>query len=439
MKYELRQFVHESGERMAVLVDTENSHPMTYPTLYSTVHHRNNGDAYNTIKSKLNAIKLLFEVCDYLNIDLELRFSRGDWLKRDEVELIASWLKKKKSELDEAVKIKACSKKSDNIAVLKPLKKEKVRYGVKIDAAETTSTKGYSNITEVAKYIKWLADSLFESDESERMYDWLIAKRGGKPANNQENKAGIGEFQSLDDAQEIKVLDTVRPYSSTNPWKEEAVKYRNQLIVNLLLQIGCRKGESLNIKTTDLVQGVAGMEVNIWRDPDNKNDSRLNQPRVKTLSRIVEIEPQLADMFEQYILNYRSTVVGANTCPYLFISHQNGAKKAVPMSLSALNKVFEDLSDAVGFKVKPHGLRHTWNDRFSELVEDAIEAGDMTYEEVEDMRCWLQGWKDGSDSSKVYTRRFKYNKAMKKGLELQKTRVKSQNNIVGNYDEDIPW
>lgn len=439
MKYELRQFVHDSGERMAVLVDTNNGHPMTYPTLYSTVHHRNNGDAYNTIKGKLNAIKLLFEVCDYLNIDLEERFSRGDWLKRDEVELITSWLKKKKSELDEAVRVKACSKNSDNIAVLKLLKKEKARYGVRVDAAETTSTKGYSNVTEVAKYIKWLADSLFESDESERMYDWLIAKRGVKPANNQENKAGIGEFQSLDDAQEIKVLDTVRPDSSTNPWKEEAVKYRNQLIVNLLLQIGCRKGESLNIKTTDLIQGVAGMEVNIWRDPDNKNDPRLNQPRVKTLSRTVEIEPQLADMFEQYILNYRSTVANANTCSYLFISHQNGAKKAVPMSLSALNKVFEELSDAVGFKVKPHGLRHTWNDRFSELVEDAIEAGDMTYEEVEDMRCWLQGWKDGSDSSKVYTRRFKYNRAMKKGLELQKTRVKTQNKIVGNYDEDIPW
>ena len=81
MGYEVRTFVHESGERMSVVVDTENSLPMTYLTLYSTIHHRNYGDAFNTIKSKLDAIKYLFEVCDYLDIDLEERFSRGDWLK----------------------------------------------------------------------------------------------------------------------------------------------------------------------------------------------------------------------------------------------------------------------------------------------------------------------------------------------------------------------
>ena len=106
MRYQLRQFVHASGERMAVLVDTNTAHPLAYPTLYSTIHHRNSGDAYNTIKSKLNTIKLLLEVCDYLDIPLEERFARGDWLKRDEVELITGWLKKKKSNLDAAIKAK---------------------------------------------------------------------------------------------------------------------------------------------------------------------------------------------------------------------------------------------------------------------------------------------------------------------------------------------
>ncbi|GAM64598.1 putative site specific recombinase [Vibrio ishigakensis] len=269
------------------------------------------------------------------------------------------------------------------------------------------------------------------------MYDWFIEKRGRKPANNNENMAGVGEFQSLDEAQETLVLGTVRPDSSNNPWTVDAVKYRNQLIVNLLLQIGCRKGESLNIKTTDIMTGTSGMEVNIWRDPDSKVDPRVNQPCVKTLSRTVEIAPELSEMLEHYILNYRSQVKGANTCPYLFISHQNGARQAVPMSLSALNKVFSELSVKVGFKVKPHGLRHTWNDRFSEAVEEAIETGDVTLEEVEDMRNWLQGWKEGSGSSKVYTRRFKHNKAMQKGLELQKTRLTKQSKLLDDSD-DIP-
>ncbi|MFQ2062217.1 tyrosine-type recombinase/integrase [Aeromonas veronii] len=423
MRYQLRQFVHASGERMAVLVDTDSAHPLAYPTLYSTIHHRNNGDAYNTIKSKLNTIKLLLEICDYLDIRLEERFSRGDWLTRNEVELLTNWLKKKKSSLDKAIKVKAFSKKNKNIAILKPSKIEKVRNGVRIDAKESTSTNGYNNVTEAAKYIKWLACYLFESNESEQMYSWLIAKRGSKLANNPENKAGLGEFQSLDHNQEAKLLDTVRPDSSANPWKGDAVKYRNQLIVHLLLDLGCRKGESLNIKTTDLIRGITGFEIKIWRDPDNKNDPRLNQPRVKTLSRTVDLNPLVADMFEKYIINYRSTVVGANSCNYLFLSHQKGSKKAVPMSLSAFNKVFNDLSKATGFNVKPHGLRHTWNDRFSELIEIAIEAGYITVEEAEEARCWKQGWKPGSKSAEFYTLRHKYNKVMKILLKLQMERV----------------
>lgn len=53
------------------------------------------------------------------------------------------------------------------------------------------------------------------------------------------------------------------------------------------------------------------------------------------------------------------------------------------------------------------------------------------------MRNWLQGWKEGSGSSKVYTRRFKHNKAMQKGLELQKTRLTKQSKLLDDSD-DIP-
>lgn len=434
MGYQLRQFVHASGERMAVLVDADSGHPLPHPTLYSTIHHRNCGDAYNTIKSKLNSIKLLLEVCDYLDVSLEERFARGDWLKRNEVELITGWLKKKKSNLDAAIKDKSLSK--ENIAILKPLKKEKIRHGVRIDVKESINTNGYNNVTEAAKYIKWLADSLIVSDESEKMYKWLIAKRGIKSANSQEMKAGLGEFQSLDKEQENKILDTVRPDSLSNPWKEEAVRYRNQLIVNLLLDIGCRKGESLNIKTNDLHQGISGPEINIWRDPDNKNDPRLNQPRVKTLSRTVVISPQLADMFEKYVISYRNTVNKANTCPYLFISHQRGSKRATPMSLSAFNKVFNELSNAVGFKVKPHGLRHTWNDRFSELIEELIEAGKITYEEAEEVRCWEQGWKRNSGSAEDYTRAYRQKRVMKFLLDLQKKDLKISMQSIVTKDDD---
>jgi integrase len=441
---------------MVLLCDLKTGVPLFYPTLYSTTNSRNiKGGAFSTIKDKLRAIKKLLEISDHLNIDLEGRLAKGDWLLSCEIELICDWLKVKKIVFDNTQVRGSSEKITNNIVNLIARKKENVRVGVKVDSPDTETSGGYSNITRVANYIDWLAKRLFKSGDGGEMKAWFYEKRGFKPENKQEELARRGIFDSLTEDQELNMLDTVRPNCSQNPWKEHDSKVRNHLIVNLLLEIGCRRGESLNIKTTDLVpieyleepsdftriettaKTLSGMAINIWRDPDNVDDPRIDQPRVKTLSRTIEIEPQLAEMIENYVINHRANVPHANKCPYLFISHQIGCKRAAPMSLSAIDKVFIQLTNKLGFNVKPHGIRRTWNDRFSEENEAAIQNKKISYDEIEDARSWLQGWKAGSGSAKFYTRRSQYNKAIRKGLELQRSRVKKQNQIVGSYDDDI--
>jgi integrase len=456
MKYKIKRILHCSGERMVIICDLKTGVPLFYPTLYSTTNLRNTkGGAFSTIRGKLESIKKLLEIADHLHIDLESRFVNGDWLSNCEIELICYWLKVKKFFFDNALVLNSRVKITNKIINLIPRKKEDVRIGVQVDSPDTLSSKGYSNITQVGIYMDWLAKKVFNSGDGGRMQAWFYENRGFKPHNKQEELARRGIFDSLTEAQEINMLDTVRPSCHQNPWKQQDLKVRNQLIVNLLLEIGCRRGESLNIKTTDLVpieyldersdltrsgekaRTLSGMAINVWRDPDNAEDPRLDQPRVKTLSRTIEIEPQLAEMIENYVINHRANVPGANKCPYLFISHQRGCKKAVPMSLSGIDKVFIQLTNKLGFKVKIHGIRRTWNDRFSEENEAAIENKEISYDEIEDARSWLQGWKAGSGSARFYTRRSQYNKAIRKGLDLQKSRVKKQNQIVGSYDDDI--
>jgi len=161
-----------------------------------------------------------------------------------------------------------------------------------------------------------------------------------------------------------------------------------------------------------------------------RDDSRSNPALAKTLSRDVDVSDELYSMIEEYIMKYRSKIMGVNKCPYLFVSHQNGATVAKPLSHSAVDKIFATLTEALGFNVHPHALRHTWNDTFSEQVEPFLSSGEMSESEVEDLRSYLMGWKEGSGTARTYTKRFQQKKAMKFGLHLQKkVRTADKNRI----------
>lgn len=432
MKYKVKRFSFESGEQSALLINPETGIPMMHENLFVTIHKRNAGDSIHTMIACLRALGLLNNICEYLEINLENRFCEGKILTNSEMESIRNWCKKTKVSLDKAQMIKNTRKLVEFRPNLKRL--ESSRHAVVIDTEVVDAMTCYNRLSDIISYIVWLANSLAPVkilNEVEKMEAHFITLRPKKKASNSVDNV----FKSLTSNQIVRVLDIVRPDATDNPWADKAVRYRNQMIINVLYDMGCRKGEILAIKATDIE--VGSNELKIRKCADDVNDGRKDKPLVKTLGRDVGVSEDVFEMVENYIIKYRSKVEGSGKNPFLILSHQSGKNTPKALSISGLNKVFKTLSEAVGFKITPHPLRHTWNDDFSEEIELAIDNGDLTEEEAEDTRSYLMGWSENSGTAKNYTKRFEKKRSLRFALKLQEKRRIKINNIIGQYDEDI--
>jgi integrase len=433
MKYKIQRFSFESGERYALLINSETGIPLMHENLYVTIHIRNVGESINTMIACLRDLRLFHEICEYMDINLEQRFAEGKTLSEPEMTSISYWTKKPKASLEVAKELKSTG--NINLHTPNPKRLEMSRHTVLIDPDLVDEMTTYNRLSNIISYTDWLAKSIAPTKSLktlETMVKYFILLR---PVKHNKNNMDTGIFKSLTEKQMNIVLDIVRPSSIKNPWKDEATCYRNQMILNVLYDVGCRKGELLTLKATDVEGG--SHELKIRRNADNSNDDRQYEPLVKTLSRDVGVSLKVFEMVENYIYKYRSQVKGSGKNPFLILSHQNGATIAKALSISGLNGMFNTLSGAVGFKVGSHSIRHTWNDEFSADIEVAIDAGDITEEEAEDTRSYLMGWKENSGTAKTYTKRYQKKRSLIFALKLQEKRQKKLNTIIGKYNENI--
>jgi len=328
--YKYHAFRFANGERHGLLVHADTGDPLIYQNLYITTHHRNKSDSINTIKSAIGILGFFTELCDRLRIDIENRFRAGELLTASEIEMIALWSKKPKSELSKA---SMCEKTSNVVPNLKKI--ELARYTVMIDDNLVGANTTYNRLTIISQYVTWLANTLSPASSQRdinRMTNRIINHRPVKVVSS-----GNEPFKSLKKWQKDRLLEVVEPDAVNNPWKNEGVRYRNRLIVHLLIYLGKRKGELLSVKATDLDPGKK--TICIRRNADDPDDPRNNPVLVKTQGRDVDISDELYSMIEEYIMKFRSKVKGANKCPYLLVSHQNGASIAKPLSHSSIDKI----------------------------------------------------------------------------------------------------
>lgn len=435
MEYKIQRFAFEEGERYALLTNAQTGIPLMRQNLYVTIHLRNIGRSINTMIACLGDLRLLEEICEYLGIQLEQRFAEGKLLTKPEMESISYWTKKTKVALNKAQRIKD----TENVVDFKPnLKRlESSRYTVAIDTELVKTMTTYNRLSNIISFTIWLANTLAPEKvmkQIEKMEEHFKTYRPIKQASENNDRSA---FKSLTEAQMIRVLDVIRPDSTENPWKNLAIRYRNQMIINVIYDIGCRKGEALTLKATEIEAGLN--ELKIRRSADDPVDDRTDQPLVKTLGRDVVVSQDVFEMVENYIMKYRSQVKGSGKNPFLILSHQGGVKTGSALSISGLDKMFRILSETVGFRVTPHPLRHTWNDEFSEEIEAAIDAGEMTEDEAEETRSYLMGWKENSGTAKYYTKRYQQKKSLLFALKLQEKRRSRVNKVVGQYDEYIDF
>jgi hypothetical protein len=241
MQYKIQRFAFESGERYALLINANTGLPLMYQNLYVTIHIRNTGESINTMIACLSDLRLLEEICHYLDIQLEQRFAKGEVLLKSEIESISYWTKKTKVALESAQKIK----ETENAVLLGPKFKrlESSRHTVAIDADLVNVMTTYNRLSNIISYVAWLARTVAPEHASNKIDKMEVHFRTYRPKKQYANNNDTNVFKSLTESQMIRVLDVIRPDSEDNPWKDSATRHRNQMIVNLLYDVGCRKGE----------------------------------------------------------------------------------------------------------------------------------------------------------------------------------------------------
>ncbi|MCG9738301.1 site-specific integrase [Shewanella insulae] len=416
----LKRLRMTSGEDYAILLG-EDGMPLAYPNLFVTLHHRNKSDSTNTCIVVFEHIKFLHEICDFLQINLIERCKRGEFLSKSELELVAMWARRTVKGFREQV----LKDRSTKVIEFKPNfnRLETARATIKVsDKSDISPQTAYYRLITFSDYICWLESYLFPSQVSNTK-QWLEQFRPRKLTQSGVHSNLNQNYRSFTKEQQTQIFDLVRPDSPENPWSNESLRYRNQLIVHMLDALGCRKGELLRIRHDDIGRSSkTGFRYVLIRNNTDLDDVRTVRPEAKTLGRKLPMDSRLSEMYDNYLIHHLAEVQGAGKIPYVFITHSRNLQPAKPLSISACNKIFSQITARLGFHVFPHAFRHTWNDRYSEFEDKRIELGETTPAKSEANRQKLMGWRANSKMALYYSRRHVDKSANDVGLALQELR-----------------
>jgi len=205
------------------------------------------------------------------------------------------------------------------------------------------------------------------------------------------------------------------PESKRNPFRTEALRHRNFVIVLLLLHQGLRRGEILNL-AVDSVRDefdLSARRQRFWMDVCanryERADPRGAPPRLKNdfAVRQIPISEPLAVAVDNYVQNYR----GRRRATYLFYSQNREA-----LAVRSLGKMFQiitqHLSDGAKrdlwrrrrpIRVTPHDLRHTCAAvRLHQLVGDDDARLPLAIQQLQP----FFGWSRDSEMPLLYARTY---------------------------------
>ncbi len=288
-----------------------------------------------------------------------------------------------------------------------------------LEESEETVENGtqYSRLTTIALYFEWLVGSVlinpsFEDTEMvKRIVEQIKTRRPKKKGRNETDAVKSLNDDELDQLFEVLKLD-----SELNPFTEK-VRRRNRLMILLMYHLGIRRGELLNLRISDI--DMNRNQLSIVRRPDDRFDSRVYEPNVKTLERTHPIRDSLVEEIQQYIVVDRRKVKTARRHAFLFVTHKKGPTYGNPISISGYNKVIGLVREVAPllYRFTGHKLRHSWNDMFSEKM-DSMDIP-QTEEKQEQIRSYLMGWSPGSGTAATYNKRFIKEEAGKASLAMQ--------------------
>lgn len=405
MSYRIATAEFSDAERIPLLI-RDDGVPVASVNRYAVVHLRVRGLSPNTIMNHVRDLKVAQAFFDAFDVDIVQRAERFQFLSNHELLNLVEWLRRPNTAHSDI------GVKSSDVIVAETA-------GNRIVSREEHATR----IRHTRDFVVWLAhQALHRVNDST---DYLAArdrvegfKRAVKLLVPRSNSAADGERLGLTAKQRERLLDIVHPDSSENPFQQQH-RHRNHAIVQLLFSLGLRRSELLGLKIEDVdLQGRFSSDgspsITIRHRPDDPADTRTRPALQKTGSRILDLSARTPPYraLEAWLTRHRideRRYPGAKRCPYVFVSrmmdrNDRGRPVARPLAQRTLNHMFRRIArvdpQSLG-KLHPHLLRHTWNDRFVEHVDENGEDWD----EAAKLQKQQQGWSPGSTMPSRYGRR----------------------------------
>jgi integrase/recombinase XerD len=136
---------------------------------------------------------------------------------------------------------------------------------------------------------------------------------------------------------------------------------RDRLLFALLVATGVRIGEALGLRREDmhLLSTSASLGCSV-RGPHLHVRRRINANGALGKSReprSIPVTPELVELYAEYQYE-RSNVADGDDCDFVFVNLYRPPVGA-PLRYHNVKKLFERVSETVGFAVRPHMLRHS--------------------------------------------------------------------------------
>ncbi|AEZ41708.1 site specific recombinase [Escherichia coli O55:H7 str. RM12579] len=389
MGYKVKKFIMSSGERGCLILDKKSNLPTYYQNLFLTTDIRNRGATASTMEIVATNLLIFSNFLDGRGIDIIERVELKKYLSVAEIDDLVRYAKQRFD------RQKIINIKSTNYRFIA---KRTFSYRIHV----------------FSRYLKWLCGLVHSSKGIHAKYEvdvFIESIRAHIPRNSSLNMNEISE-KSLNE-EEIKVLFRLLEIGGIeNPFHKE-VQVRNRLIFTLLLNLGLRAGELLNLKIDDF--DLRDNTLSVVRRHDSKEDGRSYQPLVKTGERVIPLSNELAREIFDYISNSREKMTKRKKHNFLFVAHCTGKNAGEPLSISAYEKVISTLKRASPelYNLSGHRLRHSWNYMYSK----GIEGAELEYNRRKDLRNYLMGWSKESIMCDRYN--YKYISQQEKDVVLK--------------------
>ena len=388
IKRSIKEFIASDKQPMVVLID-EDRIPLFYPNIYAMIKFRTLGRAASTIDKVLRCIGVAHLWSSLNNIVLEDSILSSDFLTIEQLQDLAFFLRLNRKYQDQMIARKNEQRSINSRNIVKKI--ENLIYMPQSKQEPKTSTsaeEGSFRIKTIFNYLKFLLQRSKHRLNKDKYND--IEQRLNyfhSLAPKVSNKGDQDALEGLPVNERDILLELIKPEHPDNPFRNEFLKHRNQLIYEILLSTGMRRSELRYLKTDDV-----------------KYSSHTITIRVsKTIEREVKCSSKACEYFHNYLTKYLNKIPFKNRKHGYLFTTETGQH----LSNDAINLMFRTLKQhaKIAIHFTPHTIRRTWNDVFSEMLDSLPEDRRPDKEIEKQIRNRLMGWSSISEMSNRYARR----------------------------------